>query len=56
MKKRIISILLVFYMVLSFVPTTAFAETPSERYSMTLNFKYGTLYGETGSYDLGSDY
>ena len=56
MKKRILSILLTLCMVLMLVPATAFAETPSERYSMTLNFKYGTLYGETGSYDLGSDY
>ncbi|MCF2556744.1 sortase B protein-sorting domain-containing protein [Fournierella massiliensis] len=56
MKKRIVSILLTLCMVLMLVPATAFAETPSERYSMTLNFKYGTLYGETGSYDLGSDY
>ena len=56
MKKRILSILLTLCMVLMLVPATAFAETPSERYSMTLNFKYGTLYGETGSCDLGSDY
>ena len=56
MKKRILSILLTLCMVLMLVPATAFAETPSERYSMTLNFKYGTLYGETGSYDLGSYY
>lgn len=56
MKKRILSILLTLCMVLMLVPATAFAETPSDLYSLTLNFKYGTLYGETGSYDLGSDY
>ncbi|MDD7483695.1 MAG: hypothetical protein PUK85_06505, partial [Clostridia bacterium] len=56
MKKRLFSILLTLCMVLMLCPVTAFAETPSERYSLTLNFKYGTLSGKTGSYDLGSDY
>lgn len=43
-------------MVLMLCPVTVFAETPSDRYSLTLKFKYGTLYGQTGSYDLGSEY
>ena len=55
MKKRVLSILLCLCMVLMLVPATAFAETPSERYSLTLNFKYGTLDGQTGSYVLLSD-
>lgn len=55
MKKRILSILLTLCMVLMLCPVTAFAETPSERYSLTLNFKYGTLRGQTGSYLARSD-
>ena len=55
MKKRILSILLTLCMMLMLCPVTAFAETPSEKYSLTLNFKYGTLRGQTGSYLLRSD-
>ena len=49
MKKRILSILLTLCMVLMLVPATAFADTGGKLYSLTLNFKYGTLHGETGS-------
>ena len=56
MKKRILSILLTLCMVLMLVPATAFADTGGKLYSLTLNFKYGTLHGETGSYDFGSDF
>ena len=43
MKKRILSILLCLCMVLMLCPVAAFAETPSQPYTVTRNFKYGTL-------------
>ena len=55
MKKRVLSILLCLCMVLALFPVTALADTGGKLYSLTLNFKYGTLHGETGSYVLLSD-
>ena len=43
MKKRILSILLILCMVLALCPVAVFAETPSQPYTVTRNFKYGTL-------------
>ena len=40
MKKRVLSILLCLCMVLMLCPVTAFAD---DYYTVTLNFKYGTL-------------